>query len=235
MVNELQTGRPGNPFWTGKKIKFIGTFSPPVHHNLTGDNSFAPKRNQKMKGYVMNKPKLTSIRFALAVVTMLAASAVCGRAQGELASGTVSGVQSGGNYDYTIMLNNTSDSVAIGSFWYAWVPGAFYLPSDPTGASAPAGWTASIVLNSIQFSANSGISLAPGASISFQYVGTFAPSQLTGTAGNSFVYTGGIEDDPGAFLDVQTVAPAPEPSTFGLLAVGSLGLLAGGWRKLRAQ
>jgi hypothetical protein len=188
-----------------------------------------------MKGKIMSKPKLILIRFALAVATIFATSVISSRAQGEMAGGQVYGVPSGGNYDYTITLNNTSDSVAIGSFWYAWIPGAFYLPSDPTSASAPAGWTASVVANSIQFSANFGTSLAPGASINFQYVATFTPSQLTGTAGYSYVYTGGIEDDPGAFLNVQTVAPAPEPSTVGLLAVGSLGLLAGGWRKLRAQ
>ena len=179
----------------------------------------------------MNKSKLTTIRFALAVAAAMAASAVSSRAQGELASGTVYGVQSGGNYDYTITLNNTSDSVAIGSFWYAWIPGAFYLPSDPTSVSAPPGWTASIVLNSIQYSADSGTSLAPGASINFHYVATFDPSQLTEPAGYSYVYSGGIEEDPGAFLDVQTVAPVPEPSTFGLLALGSLGLLAGRRKK----
>jgi len=43
-------------------------------------------------------------------------------AQGESATGTVSGVPNGGSYDYTIILNNTSGSVPIGSFWYSWTP-----------------------------------------------------------------------------------------------------------------
>jgi hypothetical protein len=183
----------------------------------------------------MNKPKSTSIRFALVAVAGLAAAVVSAFAQGEMAAGQVFGVQSGGVYDYTITLTNTSTSVAIGSFWYAWVPGAFYLPADPNSASAPAGWSASAVLNSIQFSANAGTSLAPGASINFNFIADFTPSQLTGTAGFSYVYTGGIEDDNGSFLNVQTVSPVPEPSSLGLLGAGALGLLAVGWRKLRAR
>jgi hypothetical protein len=184
----------------------------------------------------MNKSKLISIRFAFAVASALAASAVSSHAQGEMASGTVSGVlasDSSGDYDYTITLNNTSSSVSIGSFWYSWTPTIspfFYLPAGLISESAPAGWTASPVSNSIQYS---GGSLAPGASINFQYVATFSPAQLTGLAGDSFVYHGGIETDAGFFLNVQTVA-VPEPSCFGLLITGSLGLLAAGWRKLRA-
>src|SRR5271154_6126393 len=98
----------------------------------------------------MNKQKLISIRFALAVAVALVVSAVSGHAQGETASGTVSGVlasDSSGDYDYTITLMNTSSSVSIDGFWYAWVPGEFYLPADPNSATAPAGWTATIAAN----------------------------------------------------------------------------------------
>jgi hypothetical protein len=183
----------------------------------------------------MNKPRLTSIHFALAVAAALAASVVSSQAQGETASGTVSGVQSGSVYDYTITLLNTSSTVSIDGFWYAWVPGAFYLPPTLDSASAPAGWTATPVANSIQFS---GGTLAAGASITFNYVATFAPSALIGTAGFSYVYHSGLDSGPpdsGSFLNVQTVAPVPEPSSVGLLFVGSLGLLAAGWRKRHAQ
>jgi hypothetical protein len=183
----------------------------------------------------MNKPRLTSIPFALAVAAALAASVVSSHAQGETASGTVSGAQSGSVYDYTVTLMNTSSSVSIDGFWYAWVPGAFYLPAAPNSASAPAGWTATKVANSIQFS---GGTLAAGASITFNFVANFAPSALTGTAGYSYVYHTGLDSGPpdsGAFLNVQTVSPVPEPSSIGLLAVGALGLLVGGWRKLRAR
>jgi len=183
----------------------------------------------------MNNTKSVSIRFALAIAAALAASAVSSHAQGETASGTVSGVQSGSVYDYTITLQNTSSTVSIDGFWYAWVPGEFYLPADPNSATAPAGWTASVVANSIQFA---GGTLAPGASINFNYVATFAPSTLTGTAGFSYVYHTGLDSSPsdsGSFVNVQTVTPVPEPSSVGLFAVGSLGLLAAGWRKFRTQ
>ena len=102
----------------------------------------------------------------------------------------------------------------------------------PLSATAPVGWTASPDGNSIQYS---GGSLAPGASINFQYVAAFTPAQLTGQAGYSYVYHGGIETDAGFFLNVQTVA-APEPSSVGLLILPeSLGLLAVGWRKFCPQ
>jgi hypothetical protein len=196
---------------------------------------FCVKTPKNSKGYAMNnKSKLIPMRLALAVAAALVASAVSTYAQGETASGTVSGVPSGGNFDYTITLENTSSSVSIGSFWYSWTPTFspfFYLPSSPISASAPAGWTASPDGDSIQYT---GGSLAPGASINFQYVAAFSPSQLTGMAGYSYVYHGGIETDAGFFLNVQTVA-APEPTALSLFLVGLLGLLAASWRKFRRQ
>jgi len=157
-------------------------------------------------------------------------------AQGESASGTVSGVPNGGSYDYTIMLNNTSASVSIGSFWYSWTliyPPYFYLPSTPTSSLAPAGWSYFIDGNSIQYAANSAADdIAPGSSLQFHYSASFSPAQLTGQAGYSMVYSGGIEGDPGSFVNVVTV-PAPEPSSLGLLTAGFLTLAFAGHRKLR--
>ncbi len=157
-------------------------------------------------------------------------------AQTESASGTVSGVPNGGVYNYIITLNNTSGSVPIGSFWYSWTPNIapfFYLPGVPSSAGAPTGWNASVAANSIQFSASSSANaLAPGQSMQFTYTASFAPASLTGQAGFSYVYSGGIEADPGAFVNIQTVA-APEPSSLGLLTAGFLGLAFAGRRKLR--
>lgn len=159
-------------------------------------------------------------------------------AQSESATGTVSGVPNGGAYDYTIVLNNTSSSVSIGSFWYSWTPTFspfFYLPSPPTSASAPSGWSYFIDGDSIQFTANTSLNdLAPQHSIQFNYSASFSPAQLTGQAGYSYVYSGGIELDPGAFMNVVTV-PAPEPSSLGLLATGLLALAFAGHRKLRTS
>ena len=115
------------------------------------------------------------------------------------------------------------------------IPPYFYLPTTPSSASAPSGWTYLIQGPSIQFAASSSANdLAPGNSIQFQYVASFSPSQLTGDAGYSYVYSGGIESDPGAFVNIQTV-PAPEPSSLMLTAAGLLALAFAGHRKLRTS
>src|ERR1700690_2387031 len=98
--------------------------------------------------------KLISPKLFLSLLIALGSASIA-FAQGEAATGSVSGVQNGGVYDYTITLNNTSGSVSIGSFWYAWTPNIspfFYLPGVPSSASGPAGWTGSVVGNSIQYS-----------------------------------------------------------------------------------
>lgn len=76
--------------------------------------------------------------------------------------------------------------------------------------------------------------MAPGNSIQFNYFASFSPAQLTGQAGYSYVYSGGIELDPGAFVNVVTV-PAPEPSSLGLLTTGFLALAFAGRRILRTS
>jgi hypothetical protein len=214
----------------GAAEKFWNIFPVSSSYNGTRD-TFELKHTTKLKGNAMKMTlKLISPKLFLNLLVALGTASVA-FAQGEAATGTVSGQLNGSLYDYTITLNNTSGSVSIGSFWYAWIPGFFYLPSTPTSASAPVGWTASVVANSIQY-ASSGTPLAPGQSIQFQYVASFSPAQLTGNAGNSYVYSGGILGDAGAFVNIQTVA-APEPSSLGLLMTGFLGLALAGRRKLQ--
>ena len=82
-------------------------------------------------------------------------SAASVHAQGQIASGTVSGSGSG-PYVFDLSFSDAGSATSpIGSVWYAWIPGSFFLPGVPTGASAPSGWTASIQNNSIQFIASS--------------------------------------------------------------------------------
>jgi hypothetical protein len=62
----------------------------------------------------------------------------------------------------------------------------------------------------------------------------------TSPAGQSVAYVNGIDfsqGSPGSSTPVFSPAlvPAPEPSTVALFAVGALGLLTSGWRKLRAS
>ena len=101
-------------------------------------------------------------------------------AQGDIPSGTILGTGTG-PYSYSLTFSDAAGATSpIGSVWYAWIPGAFYLPSSPSSASAPAGWTASIVGDSVQFVANSSaFDIAPGGSLpGFGYHASFSPSTL---------------------------------------------------------
>jgi hypothetical protein len=155
-------------------------------------------------------------------------------AQGEIASGTISGTGSG-PYNYSLTFSNAAGSLSpVGSVWYSWVPGFTYLPGVPTMASAPSGWTESIQGDSIQFVASSSANdIAAGHSLSgFGYQANFSPAQLAAApnAALSVAYSAGLFSDAGDTFTVQTV---PEPSTLTLLVAGLTAFFLAGWRKLR--
>jgi PEP-CTERM motif len=159
------------------------------------------------------------------------------QAQGQLASGTVAGTGSG-PFTYDLTFSDAANATSpIGSIWYAWTPGLFYLPGTPTSASAPAGWSATIVANSIQYAATSPADdITAGSTLSgFSYEATFSPTELAAApnSGLSVAYAGGIETDPGNTFTVEPTV-VPEPSTLALLACGAAGLCLAGRRRIRA-
>jgi hypothetical protein len=173
---------------------------------------------------------LTSLTKAAARILLgfaLAAGTVNSlHAQGQITSGTVAGSGSG-PYTYNLVFTDAPGATSpIGSVWYAWIPGFFYLPGVPTSASAPAGWTATVQGDSIQFVANAPADdIAAGQSLSgFSYQATFTPAQLAAAAnsGRSDAYSGGLFSDSGNIFVVQAV---PEPSGQILLLAGA----AAGW------
>jgi hypothetical protein len=186
---------------------------------------------------------LTSSTFALSTKAakrfllgfLLAAGTVSlVHAQGQVASGTILGSGSG-PYVYDLTLSDAPGATSpIGSVWYAWVPGSFYLPSTPTSASAPAGWTATIFNNSIQFVASGPADyIAAGQSLSgFSYQATFSPAQLAAApnSGRSDAYSAGLFSDAGNIFIVQA---APEPSGQILLLAGATTLWLIRRRKVR--
>jgi hypothetical protein len=155
-------------------------------------------------------------------------------AQGQIASGTIGGSGSG-SYVYSLTFSDDASATSpVGSVWYAWVPGQFFLPGTPTSASAPAGWTATIFNNSVQYVANSPANdIAAGQSLSgFGYQATFSPAQLAAAAnsGQSDAYSVGLFSDAGNIFVVQAV---PEPSGQMLLLAGATTLWLIHRRKLR--
>src|ERR1035441_8404443 len=169
---------------------------------------------------------------------LVAGTATSIHAQGQIASGTISGSGSG-PYTYSLTFSDAGNSTSpIGSVWYAWIPGFFYLPGIPTSASAPAGWTANLsgTANSVQFTANSPANDIPvGGTLSgFGYQAAFSPAQLAAApnSGRSVAYSGGLFSDAGYTFTVQIVV-VPEPSMLTLVICGATGLCLVGRRWLR--
>ncbi|MFO1477856.1 MAG: PEP-CTERM sorting domain-containing protein [Verrucomicrobiota bacterium] len=189
--------------------------------------------------------KLAGLRRALwfVVWTQLPVAAC---AQNELADATMtSNAGAGGLYNYSIALQNTGPTT-IGTFWYAWIPGQFYLPTAPASVTAPAGWTFSIVnpgggASSILFYANSTINfLQPGSSLTFRFSSLDTPAVLSGDAaaypgtpiGTSWLYSGQPGSDVGARFVVESVVP--EPSSTALLALAAAAVAPRARRRARA-
>lgn len=185
------------------------------------------------------KLSLISSRFSLTVGAILAASAISSQAQNVNVTATLSDVAAaGGVFDYTFTLKNNGPE-AVESVWVGWVPGVFDINS-PTGVGNNLGWTSSPDGNSIQYGGTAGTALASGGTGVFMFDSTSTPAQFAAhTAGDTTAY--GVNAANGQLSlslsppDTETFNPnvVPEPSTFGLFVVSSLGLLGGVRRKFR--
>ena len=175
---------------------------------------------------------LKQFTLPLALAAGLAASATSVHAQS--ASATISGVQNGAVFDYTVILKNTSATYNLNGFWYGWIQFENDLPSSPSSAANTLGWVNGLDGNSIQYyNAGSGTALAPGQSATFTFVDSSTPTAITsGISGESVAYvnTGPIDasqgvtgDSTGIFSPV--LVAAPEPSSIALLAAGAIGML----------
>src|SRR5262249_17003716 len=158
---------------------------------------------------------------------LLGLSLAAGASATVVPSGTISS-SGNGPYNYSLTFSDAASATSpVGSVWYAWVPGLFFLPGAPSSPVAPPGWTASVSGHSVQYVANSPANyIAPGQSLSgFGYQATFTPAELAAArnSGESVAYMAGLFSDAGVTFTVQ---PVPEPSTLSFLAFGAGAL---GW------
>jgi hypothetical protein len=196
------------------------------------------EENLKNNGDAMNNNKLPFVRTARTILLgslLVFGTATVVHAQGELASGTIGNTGSG-PYTYNLSFSDAAGATSpIGSIWYSWVPGQFFLPGVPTSAFAPVGWTAAISGNSVQFIANSaGNDILAGQTLSgFGYQANFTPAQLAAApnGGVSVAYSGGLFSDAGQTFTVQ---PVPEPSAPMFLLSGATAFWLMRRRSLRA-
>jgi hypothetical protein len=188
------------------------------------------------------KPRSISICLALVIAAGLMLSTIDSHAQS--ATATISGVAAGGGvFDYTITLQNTG-ATTLDSFWYAWTTSGNNLSAAISNPGSSLGWTDTALEGntSISWEGNSGNTLAAGQSATFTFDSTETPTAITTPpSGESVVYVSGTgpntfgENSPGSASPEFSPTLVPEPSSFGLLLTGALGLLAAGWRKRCAQ
>jgi hypothetical protein len=183
-----------------------------------------------------------STRVSLAVAVGLSLSAASGRAQNVLVNSTISDAAAGGGvFDYTMTVKNTGTE-AIESLWVGWIPGVFDI-SSPSNPQNSLGWGNSISAGaSLQYAGTASTALLTGQTGTFTFASTSTPAQfMSHAAGDSTAYGVNAANGQLSFSlsgpDTLTFNPtvavaAPEPSTFGLLAVGSLGMVGALRRKL---
>ena len=169
--------------------------------------------------------------FALGIVLAFGVSGLPAVASGIDSSASVVGKPDGSAFDYSLTLNNSASSTdSIGTLWFAWVPGADFLPTAPSNILAPEGWTAAVTNEgpkdgfAIQYVASSAaFDLSPGKSLSgFGFTSLDTPAQLQGNSPffptipttTSFVYQGGpLVGDSAQFLASVSTAPSKAPVT----------------------
>lgn len=170
---------------------------------------------------LLQKPLFQPIE-SLESRTLLSESAT---AQLSLVSTT--GTQANPVYHYSITVNDTG-TTNIGTFWFAWVPGADFLPTSPSAVSNPAGWTNTLTGTNnstdgtaIEWVASSN-AITPGHSLGgFDFTTTDSPAVLAGNAPThpadkvltSFIYSGAPFSDAGVQFDVAPAATTAASTT----------------------
>ena len=178
----------------------------------------------------------------MAVAAGLAVFSISAQAQDVLVTGSLTDTSLGGGvFSYTLTLDNTGPE-AVESLWLGWALSSspVFNVISPTSAGNNLGWNNVLDGNSIQYGGASGTAIAANGTGTFTFDSTSIPAQfMSGAAGGSVAY--GVDATQFAIEDstlhsvefAPTVVATPEPSTFGLLAIGALGFSGAFIRKLR--
>ena len=181
--------------------------------------------------------KLNTNRLALALAAAAGLAASTATSQAQNATATISDVAAGGGvFDYTIILKNTG-TTTLDSFWYAWTQAGNNLTIPITNPGSSNGWVDTAITGntSISWEGNSGNTLAVGSSATFTFDSIETPTAITTPpAGGSVAYVSGTgpstfaQNLPGVATPVfyPTLTIVPEPASTGLLAAGSLAVVA---------
>jgi len=127
------------------------------------------------------------------------------------ATATIASASANGSlFHYNLVLTNTG-STTVGTFWFAWMPGAGFLQVPPSGIQSPLTWTAKTTENGGAIQWVTTAPIAPGTSVSgFAFDSELSPAEITAMTSNgqivdsAFVYIGVPLADPG-----QEIVPTP--------------------------
>ncbi len=163
-------------------------------------------------------------------VTPVAASSI---PETQTASATIVATQlNSTTYQYAVTLTDSAAAPAttvnqVGTFWFAWVPGADYLDTKPLSVTAPTGWTDQIIHAgpsdgfSIQWVASSNAIQAGKSLGGFSFTSADTPAQVFGASkfypsanvNTAFVYAGAPETDAGFELSPASSVTPVTPVT----------------------
>lgn len=157
----------------------------------------------------------------------------------------------GGNFNYTLTLNNLPTSTSpIETLWFGWIPGLDFMSSSPLSSSTPSGWAANVEHTppappyyygdgySIQFTTTTA-PLSPNGTLQFGFTSTVTPMELAGNDSvysyypelTTYLYSASVESGDVESLIAEQV---PEPSTLSLVGFGTVAAAFGiACRRLR--
>lgn len=181
-------------------------------------------------------------RFSFPLALAFSLAGPCVAVATPTASSVISEAPDGVDFQYTLVLQDTSSlpatsANAIGTYWFAWIPGQDYLNTSPLSVTSPAGWQEAITHGgstdgyAIQWKASTaGADFSAGNSLTgFGFVSADGPSSVFGNTPyypSTSTLTGVVyEGTPFSDSGNTFIASVPEPTGIALTGIAALSLL----------